>query len=93
MNSLTANVRPLVHESLFNSCYNLTYYDPGTSDGGSVWTAYKAMKPAERQAFIGKLVKDRRLADDLHYATIIEKRKDEPTISLDDYLARRVAKK
>jgi len=51
------------------------------------------MKPAEREAFIGKLMKDKKLAEDLRYAAIIEKRKSEPTISLDDYLSRRSKKK
>jgi hypothetical protein len=57
------------------------------------WTAYKAMKPVEREAFLGKLMKDRGLAEDLHYAAVIEKRKKEPTVTLDDYLAKRAKKK
>jgi len=57
------------------------------------WTAFRAMKPAERQAFIGKLMKDKNLAEDLRYASIIEKRENEPTVSLDDYLSRRSKKK
>ena len=51
------------------------------------------MKPAEREAFLGKLMKDKRLAEDLKYAAIVEKRKTEPTISLDDHLASRSRKK
>ncbi len=51
--------------------------------------AFQAMKRAEREAFIGKLMKDKRLAEDLRYASVIEKRKKEPTVSLDDYLSRR----
>ncbi len=51
------------------------------------------MKANEREAFIGKLMKDKKLAEDLRYASIIEKRKNEPTISLDDYLSRRSNKK
>jgi len=57
------------------------------------WTAYRAMKPAERELFLGKLMKDKRLAEDLQYAVVIEKRKNEPTISLDDYLAKRSKQK
>lgn len=57
------------------------------------WTAFQAMKPAEREAFIGKLMKDKRLAEDLRYPAVIQKRKIEPTISLDDYLAKRSKKK
>jgi hypothetical protein len=41
----------------------------------------------------GKLMKDKRLAEDLRYAAVIEKRKNESTISLDDYLERRSKKK
>ena len=57
------------------------------------WTAFQAMKPMEREAFIGKLMKDKKLAEDLRYAAIIEKRKNEPTVSLDDYLSLRSKKK
>jgi hypothetical protein len=57
------------------------------------WAAYKGMKPAEREAFIGKLMRDKDLAEDLRYAAVIQKRKNEPTVSLDDYLAKRAKKK
>jgi len=57
------------------------------------WTAFQAMKPAEREAFIAKLMKDKNLAEDLRYAAVIQKRKNEPTISLDNYLKRRSKKK
>ncbi len=57
------------------------------------WTAFKGMKAAEQELFIGKLMKDKKLAEDLRYASVIEKRKNEPTISLDDYLAKRSKKK
>ena len=57
------------------------------------WTAFQAMKAAEREVFIGKLMKDKKLAEDLRYAAVIEKRKNEPTVSLDDYLAKRSSKK
>lgn len=53
------------------------------------WTAFQAMEPAERDAFIGKLMKDKNLAEDLRYATVIQKRKNESTTSLDDYLSKR----
>ncbi len=53
------------------------------------WTAFQALTPAERAAFLSKLMKNKKLAEDLRYATIIESRKDEATISLDSYLARR----
>ena len=57
------------------------------------WTAFRGMKPAERELFIGKLMKDKKIAEDLCYAATIEKRKGEPTVSLDDYLAGRSKKK
>lgn len=57
------------------------------------WTAFQGMKPSEREAFIGKLMKDKRLAEDLRYASVIEKRKNEPTVSLDDYLSQRSKKR
>lgn len=57
------------------------------------WAAYRGMKPSERDLFLAKLMKDKRLAEDLRYAAVIEKRKNEPTVSLDDYLAKRAKKK
>jgi len=57
------------------------------------YTAFQALKKSEREAFINRLLEDETLAEDLRYAVIIEKRKTEPTVSLDDYLAKRSAKK
>ncbi|MBA4122348.1 MAG: hypothetical protein H0X72_07790 [Acidobacteria bacterium] len=57
------------------------------------YTAFQALKKSEREAFINRLLEDKKLAEDLRYAVIIEKRKTEPTVSLDDYLAKRSAKK
>ena len=57
------------------------------------WTAFQGMKPAERELFIGKLMKDKSLAEDLRYAAVIEKRKNDSTVSLDDYLSSRAKKK
>ena len=57
------------------------------------YTAFQALNKSERVAFINRLLEDKKLAEDLRYAVIIEKRKTEPTISLDDYLAKRSAKK
>lgn len=53
------------------------------------WTAFQALKKSEREAFIVKLLQDEKLAEDLRYAAIVEARKDESSISLDDYLTRR----
>ena len=57
------------------------------------WTAFQAMKRSERDAFIAKLMQDEQLGEDLRYAAVVRKRKKEPTISLDDYLASRAKKK
>ena len=57
------------------------------------YTAFRALKKSEREAFINRLLEDEALAEDLRYAAVIEKRKSEPTVSLDDYLAQRSAKK
>ena len=57
------------------------------------YTAFQALKKSEREAFIARLLQDEKLAEDFRYAAIIEKRRKEPTVSLDDYLAKRSAKK
>lgn len=51
------------------------------------------MNPAERESFLGKLMKDKQFAEDLRYAVVIGKRKSEPTISLDGHRATRSKKK
>lgn len=57
------------------------------------YTAFQALKKSEREAFIFRLLQDEKLAGDLRYAAAIEERRNEPTVSLDDYLADRPAKK
>ncbi len=57
------------------------------------YTAFQALKKSEREAFINRLLEDEKLAEDLRYAVVIEKRRKEPTVSLDDYLTKRSAKK
>ena len=64
-------------------------YDPNTSHRWSFLDAFQALKKSEREAFIVKLLQDEKLAEDLRYAAIVEARKDESSISLDDYLTRR----
>ena len=49
------------------------------------YTAFQALKKSEREAFIKRLLEDEKLAEDLRYADVIEKRKQEPTVSLDDW--------
>lgn len=57
------------------------------------WTAFRAMKSSEREAFVEKLINDKTFGEDLRYAAIIKNRRGETTISLDDYIASRVKKK
>jgi phage shock protein A len=49
------------------------------------YTAFQALKKSEREAFINRLLEDEKLAEDLRYAAVIEKRNNEPTVSLDDW--------
>ncbi len=44
------------------------------------YTAFRALKKSEREAFIERLLDSERLA------AVIEKRKSEPTVSLDEYM-------
>lgn len=37
-------------------------------------------------------MQDDKLAEDLRYAAVVKKRRNEPTVSLDDYLATRTKK-
>ncbi len=57
------------------------------------YTAFQALKKSEREAFIARLLQDEKLAEDFRLAAVIEKRRQEPTVSLNDYLAERSAKK
>jgi hypothetical protein len=49
------------------------------------YVAFQALKKSEREAFINKLLEDEKLAEDLRYAVVIEKRRTEPSVSLDDW--------
>jgi len=53
------------------------------------WTAFQAMKEPEKEAFIAKLLEDEDLAEDMIYSRIVDERKSEETVSLDDYLSKR----
>ena len=74
-------------------CYDSFVMIQSQATAEVFWTAFQAMNSREREAFLGKLMKDKRLAEDLRYAAVIEKRKKEPNVSLDDYLSRRSKKK
>ncbi len=77
----------------FDLCYNFHIMTQPQATAEVFWTAFQAMKASEREVFIGKLMKDKKLAEDLRYAAVIEKRKNEPTVSLDDYRSQRSTKK
>jgi hypothetical protein len=53
------------------------------------WTAFRALKKKDRNAVMNRLVQDEELREDLHYSIIIEERKKESIISLDEYLSQR----
>jgi hypothetical protein len=56
------------------------------------WTAFRALRKNQRAAVLQRLLQDDGMRDDLRYALLIEERKREPRISLDDYLAQRARK-
>jgi hypothetical protein len=51
------------------------------------WTAFLAMSPKERQAFLERLIADRGLREDLLDAAVIEERRGEPTRPLEQVLS------
>lgn len=53
------------------------------------WTAFRSLKRNEREAIIEKILKDKTVREDLRYALVIEDRKNETGITLDEYLSRR----
>lgn len=53
------------------------------------WTAFRALPKKERNAGVGKLLADREFMEDLIDIVIFEQRRDEPSRSLDEYLADR----
>lgn len=55
------------------------------------FTAFNALSENEQQAFITKLLQHKKFSEDLTDAAIMDKRRNEPSRSLDDYLAERAA--
>ena len=53
------------------------------------WTAFRALKKKDRNAVMNRLIQDEELREDLRYSIIIEERKNEPRISLEEYLSQR----
>ena len=53
------------------------------------WTAFRALPKRQREAVIGKMLKDKEFREDLMDTVILEQRRKEPSRSLDEYLGRR----
>jgi len=53
------------------------------------WTAFRAMPKKERNAVIDRLLTDTEFMEDLIDISIIKQRENEPSRSLDEYLAER----
>ena len=57
------------------------------------WTAFRALSRKEREAVVDRLLMDKEFMEDLIDLVILEQRHDEPSRSLDEYLADRRKKK
>jgi hypothetical protein len=55
------------------------------------FTAFRALPKKEREAVIEKLLRDKEFVKDLIDIAILEKRRREPSRSLDEYLAEKKA--
>ena len=53
------------------------------------WTAFRNLPKKERAAVVERLLSDREFMEDLMDIVILEQRQNEPSRSLDDYLADR----
>ena len=53
------------------------------------WRAYRTLSKKDKEAFMQKLLGDREFREDLIDTSIIERRRKEPSRSLDTYLAER----
>ena len=51
------------------------------------WTAFRSLSKKEREAVVERLLRDRDFMEDLIDVVILERRKNEPSRSLDEYLA------
>jgi len=57
------------------------------------WTAFRALPKKSRQTIVEKLLQDMDFREDLIDTIILEQRKNEPSRSLDQYLANRRKKR
>ncbi|MFC1717457.1 hypothetical protein ACFL6S_27600 [Candidatus Poribacteria bacterium] len=51
------------------------------------WTAFRALPKKEREAIVERLLRDEEFMEDLIDIVILEERQNEPSRSLDKYLA------
>ena len=56
------------------------------------FAAFNALSRKERQAFISRLLQNKEFSEDLTDAAIMDKRRGEPSRSLDAYLAERAGR-
>ncbi|MFH0871488.1 MAG: hypothetical protein V1878_03205 [bacterium] len=57
------------------------------------WTAFRALPKKQRQAVVEKLLQDKEFVEDLIHAVVLEQRREEPSRSLNEYLADREKKR
>jgi len=57
------------------------------------WTAFRALPKKQRQAVVEKLLQDKEFVEDLIDAVVLEQRREEPSRSLNEYLADREKKR
>ncbi len=51
------------------------------------WTAFRTLSKKEREAIVERLLRDEEFMEDLIDIVILEERQNEPSRSLDEYLA------
>ena len=57
------------------------------------WSAFRSLPKKEREAVVEKLLKDKEFMEELIDIVIFEQRRNEPSRSLDEYLADRGKKR
>ncbi len=53
------------------------------------WTAFSGLKKTQKDEFVKKMLSDKELLEDLTDLLILRQRRNEQSISLDEYLAKR----
>ena len=52
----------------------------------AIWNAFQALDDPEKEAVIRRLLAEPELVEDFVYSKIVDERKSEQTLSLDEYL-------